>query len=126
MLKTKIKKDKWIKLICCDCNEDIIAIEDLCAIYITAGVDYIDVPAEESIVHSAKKGIEWAKKVYKNSSGLIQWAGGTNEKTHEYFKSNNLPEGIAFGGASRKIMQPLIEFAHRNKKDSMIIPKKWL
>ena len=79
MLKTKIKKDKWIKLICGASNEDIIAIEDLCAVYTAAGIDYIDVTAEESRSCS-KKGIEWAKKVYKNSSGLIRLAGGTNEK----------------------------------------------
>ena len=48
--------------------------------------------------------------------GLIQLAGGTNEKTHEYLNSNNLPDGIAFGSAARKIMQPLIEFAHKNNK----------
>ena len=28
--------------------------------------------------------------------GLIQLAGGTNEKTHELLNSNNLPDGIAF------------------------------
>ena len=57
MIKTKNKKDKWIKLICGASNEDIVAIEDLCAIYTAAGVDYIDVAAEESIVYAAKKGI---------------------------------------------------------------------
>jgi len=71
LIKTKNKKDKWIKLICGASNEDIIAIEDLCAIYTAAGVDYIDVAAEESIVHAAKKGIEWAKKIFKNSPGLM-------------------------------------------------------
>ena len=30
--------------------------------------------------------------------------------------SNNLLDGIAFGSAARKIMQPLIEFAHKNNK----------
>ena len=71
MITTKNKKDKWIKLICGASNEDIVAIEDLCAIYTAAGVDYIDVAAEESIVQAAKKGIEWAKKVFKNSPGLM-------------------------------------------------------
>ena len=71
MNKTKNKKDKWIKLICGASNEDIVAIEDLCAIYTAAGVDYIDVAAEESIVHAAKKGIEWAKKISNNSPGLM-------------------------------------------------------
>ena len=71
MIKTKNKKDKWIKLICGASNEDVIAIEDLCAIYTAAGVDYIDVAAEESIVHAAKKGIEWAKEIFKNSPGIM-------------------------------------------------------
>ena len=48
--------------------------------------------------------------------GLIQLAGGTNEKTHEFLKSNKLPDGIAFGSSARKIMQPHIEFANKNNK----------
>ena len=55
LIKTKNKKDKWIKLICGASNEDIVAIEDLCAIYTAAVVYYIDVAAEESIVYAAKK-----------------------------------------------------------------------
>ena len=55
MITSKNKKDKWIKLICGASNEDIVAIEDLCAIFTAAGVDYIDVAAEESIVHAAKR-----------------------------------------------------------------------
>jgi len=71
LIKTQNKKDKWIKLICGASNEDIVAIEDLCAIYTAAGVDYIDVAAEESIVYAAKKGIDCAKKGFKNSPGLM-------------------------------------------------------
>ena len=71
MITSKNKKDKWIKLICGASNEDIVAIEDLCAIFTAAGVDYIDVAAEESIAHAAKKGIEWAEKIFKNSPGLM-------------------------------------------------------
>ena len=56
--------------------------------------------------------------------GLIQLAGGTNEKTHEFLKSNNLPDGIAFGSAARKIMQPLIEFAHKNNKRLYEYPER--
>ena len=44
--------DKWVKLICGASNEDIISIEDLCAVYSAAGVDYIDVAAEQSIVQA--------------------------------------------------------------------------
>jgi hypothetical protein len=56
--------------------------------------------------------------------GLIQLAGGTNEKTHEFLKSDNLPDGIAFGSAARKIMQPLIEFAHKNNKRLYDYPER--
>ena len=48
--------------------------------------------------------------------GLIQLAGGTNSKTHELLKINNFPDGIAFGSYARKIMQPFIEYADKNKK----------
>ena len=65
MITTKNKKNKWIKLICGASNEDIVAIEDLCAIYTAAGVDYIDVAAEESIVYAAKKESIGQKKSLK-------------------------------------------------------------
>ena len=55
LIKTKNKKDKTIKFICGASNEDIVAIEDLHAIYTAAGFAYMDVAAEESIVHAAKK-----------------------------------------------------------------------
>ena len=71
MIKTKKKKDKWIKLICGASNEDIVAIEDLCAIYSAAGVDYIDVAADQSIVEAARNGIKWAKEVCGASPGLM-------------------------------------------------------
>ena len=45
----KKKSDKWVKLICGASNEDIVAVEELCAIYSAAGVDYIDVAADQSI-----------------------------------------------------------------------------
>ena len=65
------KSDKWVKLICGASNEDIIAIEDLCAIYSAAGVDYIDVAAEQSIVQAARNGIKWAKEVFGTSPRLM-------------------------------------------------------
>ena len=69
--KNKKGLDKWVKLICGASNEDIVAIEDLCAIYSAAGVDYIDVAADESIVEAARNGIKWAKKLYGTSPGLM-------------------------------------------------------
>ena len=56
--------------------------------------------------------------------GLIQLAGGTNGKTHEFLKINNYPDGIAFGSYARKIMQPLIEYAYKNNKKLYEYPEK--
>ena len=69
--KNKKESDKWVKLICGASNEDILAIEDLCAIYSAAGVDYIDVAAEESIVRAARNGIKWSEKYFGTSPGLM-------------------------------------------------------
>ena len=69
--KNKRVKNKWVKLICGASNEDIVAVEELCAIYSAAGVDYIDVAAEQSIVKAARNGISWAKKVFGTSPGLM-------------------------------------------------------
>jgi len=52
-----VVSDKWVKLICGASNEDIASIEDLCAIYSAAGVDYIDVAADPSVVAAARNGI---------------------------------------------------------------------
>ena len=69
--KIKRNQNKWVKLICGASNEDIFAIEDLCAIYSAAGVDYIDVAANQSIVQAARNGIKWAKEVFGVSPGLM-------------------------------------------------------
>ena len=62
---------KWVKLICGASNEDIVSIEDLCAIYSAAGVDYIDVAAEESIAKAARNGIKWSNELFGTSPGLM-------------------------------------------------------
>ncbi len=69
--KNQQKSDKWVKLICGASNEDIISIEDLCAIYSAAGVDYIDVAAEQSIVQAARNGIKWSEEYSGYSPGLM-------------------------------------------------------
>ncbi len=66
-----IISSRWVKLICGASNEDIISIEDLCAIYSAAGVDYIDVAADPSVVKAARQGINWSKKVFGNDPGLM-------------------------------------------------------
>ena len=56
--------------------------------------------------------------------GLIQLAGGTNDKTHEFLKRNNFPDGVAFGSYARKIVKPLIEYADKNNKKLYEYPEK--
>ena len=66
----------------------------------------------------------WEKIGSQLPPGLIQLAGGTNGKTHEFLKINNFPDGIAFGSYARKIMQPLIEYADKNNKKLYEYPEK--
>ena len=70
-LRGRRESNKFIKLICGASNEDIVAIQDLCAIYSAAGVDYVDVAADESIVEAARTGIKWSKEMFGNSPGLM-------------------------------------------------------
>ena len=62
--------NRWVKLICGASNEDILSIEDLCAIYSAAGVDYIDVAAEQSIAQAARTGMRWSEEFF---GALIDW-----------------------------------------------------
>ena len=71
-LKTnKFISNKWVKLICGASNEDIGSIEDLCAIYSAAGVDYIDIAADPSVAEAARNGINWSKKTFGKDPGLM-------------------------------------------------------
>ncbi|MFM8258374.1 MAG: LdpA C-terminal domain-containing domain [Vulcanococcus sp.] len=49
-----------MKLICGAGNQDLAAIEDLCAIYALAGVHCIDVAADAAVAAAARRGIAWA------------------------------------------------------------------
>ena len=69
--KNQIIRNKWVKLICGASNEDTVSIEDLCAIYSAAGVDYIDVAADPSVVEAARSGINWSKKEFGKDPGLM-------------------------------------------------------
>ena len=71
LLRGELKSKKFIKLICGASNEDIVAIQDLCAIYSAAGVNYIDVAADESIVKAARTGIKWSNEMFGSSPGLM-------------------------------------------------------
>ena len=69
--QNKISLNKWVKLICGASNEDIGSIEDLCAIYTAAGVDYIDIAADPSVAQAARNGIDWSRKIYGKNPGLM-------------------------------------------------------
>lgn len=52
---------RWVKLICGASNQDLAAIEDLCALYSLAGVHCIDVAADAAVAAAARRGIAWAQ-----------------------------------------------------------------
>lgn len=52
---------RWVKLICGAGNQDLAAIEDLCAIYALAGVHCIDVAADPAVAAAARRGMAWAE-----------------------------------------------------------------
>jgi Fe-S-cluster-containing hydrogenase component 2 len=51
---------RWVKLICGAGNQDLAAIEDLCAVYSLAGVHCIDVAADAAVAAAARRGMAWA------------------------------------------------------------------
>ena len=55
-----LRRGRWVKLICGAGNQDLAAIEDLCAIYALAGVHCIDVAADAAVAAAARRGIAWA------------------------------------------------------------------
>ncbi len=53
---------RWVKLICGAGNQDLAAIEDLCAVYSLAGVHCIDVAADTAVAAAARRGMAWAEQ----------------------------------------------------------------
>ena len=53
---------RWVKLICGAGNQDLAAIEDLCAVYSLAGVHCIDVAADAAVAAAARRGMAWAEE----------------------------------------------------------------
>jgi Fe-S-cluster-containing hydrogenase component 2 len=51
---------RFVKLICGAGNQDLAAIEDLCAVYSLAGVHCIDVAADAAVAAAARRGMAWA------------------------------------------------------------------
>ena len=59
--ETALASGRWVKLICGAGNQDLAAIEDLCAIYALAGVHCIDVAADAAVAAAARRGMAWAE-----------------------------------------------------------------
>ena len=55
-----LQSGRWVKLICGAGNQDLVAIEDLCALYTAAGVHCIDIAADTGVAEAARRGINWA------------------------------------------------------------------
>ena len=73
-----LRRGRWVKLICGAGNQDLAAIEDLCAIYALAGVHCIDVAADPAAAAAARRGIAWATAQANRSSNETarEWSGG--------------------------------------------------
>ncbi len=57
--------------------------------------------------------------------GPLQLAGGTNESTIKYLPKLYGPEGVAFGGKARKIIQPWLKEAQRKRISLRDWPEGW-
>jgi Fe-S-cluster-containing hydrogenase component 2 len=64
---------RWVKLICGAGNQDLAAIEDLCAIYALAGVHCIDVAADPAVAAAARRGMAWAAAQQPGGLGRDPW-----------------------------------------------------
>jgi len=56
-----LEQGTWVKLICGASNQDLASITDLCAIYAAAGVNCIDIAADEAVAHAAQKALDWVE-----------------------------------------------------------------
>ena len=55
-----LAQGRWVKLICGASNQDLVAIEDLCGLYVLAGVHCIDGAADGAVVAAIRRGVAWA------------------------------------------------------------------
>ena len=55
-----LQNGRWVKLICGAGNQDLAAIEDLCALYTAAGIHCIDIAADTGVAEAARRGVDWA------------------------------------------------------------------
>lgn len=59
-MQAALAAGRFVKLICGAGNQDLAAIEDLCAVYSLAGVHCIDVAADAAVAAAARRGMGWA------------------------------------------------------------------
>ena len=57
--------------------------------------------------------------------GPLQLAGGTNSQTIHYLSDHRRPEGIAFGGMARKLIQPFLIEAQEKNTNLIEWPNGW-
>ena len=67
----------------------------------------------------------WEKMLPIAPPGPLQLAGGTNEATISYLPHMNGPQGIAFGGMARKIIQPWLIEAQKKQISLREWPEGW-
>ncbi len=60
---------RWVKVIAGASNQDLVAIEDLAAIYALAGVHCVDVAADGAVVAAARRGFAWARQLLGEEAG---------------------------------------------------------
>ncbi len=67
----------------------------------------------------------WRKLHSKAPPGPLQLAGGTNSQTINHLEKDQRPNGIAFGGMARKLIQPYLLEAQARKISLREWPEGW-
>jgi len=71
-----LRSGKWVKLICGASFQDLAIIRNLVLVYSLAGVDCVDVAADEAVITAAREGILAAQKLSQCSQnqGLLEFS----------------------------------------------------
>jgi Fe-S-cluster-containing hydrogenase component 2 len=70
-----LESGKWVKLICGASFQDVAAIRSIALVYGLAGVDCLDVAADQAVITAAKEGLLAAQKLssFSQSQGFPQF-----------------------------------------------------
>eukprot|EP01041_Mallomonas_annulata_P008515 gene8515-17556_t len=88
----------FVKFICGASNQDVPLIRNLCLIYTLAGVDCIDVSADNAVINAAIEGIEAAhfilkdQNIYRDSSGPCLMISVNDDEDPHFRKASFDPE----------------------------------